>query len=175
MPADGLVDSPRPEEDGWSGPCVDLENPHAGGPGGAVAALAHGPLPGPGGRGQRHPALQPVGVQEFGGHRMADLVLRRVDHVVVFSDDSDFISLHVHILEMNGESYRIKHSRQNAASQAPDGAWAAPATVLIPPACLLHSCMGDILPEQLARTLALTNGLGGALLLRPTGPTSHRP
>ena len=66
---------------------------------------------------------------------MADLVLRRVDHVVVFSDDSDFISLHVHILEMNGESYRIKHSRQNAASQAPDGAQVAPATVLIPPAC----------------------------------------
>ena len=70
--------------------------------------------------------------------------------MVVFSDDSDFISLHVHILEMNGESYRIKHSRQNAASQAPDGAQVAPATVLIPPACLLHSCMGDILPEQLA-------------------------
>ena len=42
---------------------------------------------------------------------MADLALRRVDHRVVFSDDSDFISLHVHILEMNGESYHIEHSR----------------------------------------------------------------
>ena len=69
LPVDGLVDSPEPEADGWSGPCVDLENPHAGGPGGAVAALGHGTLPGPGGRGQRRPALQPVGVQEFGGHR----------------------------------------------------------------------------------------------------------
>ena len=27
---------------------------------------------------------------------------------------------HVHILEMNGESYRLKRSRENAASQAPD-------------------------------------------------------
>ena len=27
---------------------------------------------------------------------------------------------HVHILEMNGESYRLKLSRENAASQAPD-------------------------------------------------------
>ena len=26
----------------------------------------------------------------------------------------------VHILEMNGESYRLKHSRVTAASQAPD-------------------------------------------------------
>ena len=27
---------------------------------------------------------------------------------------------HVHILEMNGESYRLKRSRENAAAQAPD-------------------------------------------------------
>ena len=69
LPVDGLVDSPEPEADGGAGPYMDLENPHAGGPGGAVAALGHGPLPGSGGRGQRRPALQPVGVQEFGGHR----------------------------------------------------------------------------------------------------------
>ena len=54
---------------------------------------------------------------------MADLVLRRVDHVVVFSDDSDFITHHVHILEMNGDSYRLKGSRQNATeSSAPEQA-----------------------------------------------------
>ena len=28
---------------------------------------------------------------------------------------------HVHILEMNGESYRLKRSRETATSQAPDG------------------------------------------------------
>ena len=147
------MDSPRPGVDGCSGPCADLENLHASGA-------------------QR---FSPSGSRNSADIAMAALVLRRVDHVVVFSDDGVFISLHVHILEMNGESYHIKHSRQNAASLAPDGAWVAPATVLIPPACLLHGCMGDILPEQLARTLALTNGPGGALLLRPTGPTSHRP
>ena len=32
----------------------------------------------------------------------------------------DRFSHHVHILEMNGDSYRLKHSRENAASQTPD-------------------------------------------------------
>ena len=32
----------------------------------------------------------------------------------------DRLTHHVHILEMNGESYRLKHGRENAASQAPD-------------------------------------------------------
>ena len=32
----------------------------------------------------------------------------------------DRLTYHVHILEMNGESYRLKRSRDNAASQAPD-------------------------------------------------------
>ena len=32
----------------------------------------------------------------------------------------DRLTPHVHILEMNGESYRLKHSRETAASQAPD-------------------------------------------------------
>ena len=35
-------------------------------------------------------------------HAMADLALRRVDHVVVFSDDSDFISLYVAIRDEPG-------------------------------------------------------------------------
>ena len=34
---------------------------------------------------------------------------------------SDRLTHHVHILEMNGESYRLKRSRETAASQAPDG------------------------------------------------------
>ena len=32
----------------------------------------------------------------------------------------DRLTPHVHILEMNGESYRLKGSRENAAAQAPD-------------------------------------------------------
>ena len=36
----------------------------------------------------------------------------------VFS--SDRLTHHVHILEMNGDSYRLRHSRQSAATQAPD-------------------------------------------------------
>ena len=41
----------------------------------------------------------------FGSERLTGALLDRLTH-------------HVHILEMNGESYRLKHSRENAASQA---------------------------------------------------------
>ena len=43
----------------------------------------------------------------FGSERLTGALLYRLTH-------------HVHILEMNGESYRLKCSRQNAASQSPD-------------------------------------------------------
>ena len=33
---------------------------------------------------------------------------------------SSFLATTVHLLEMNGESYRLKRSRENAAAQAPD-------------------------------------------------------
>ena len=33
----------------------------------------------------------------------------------------DRLTHHVHILQMNGESYRLRHNRENVASQAPDG------------------------------------------------------
>ena len=33
---------------------------------------------------------------------------------------SDRLTHHVHILEMNGDSYRLRHSRQSAASQVSD-------------------------------------------------------
>ena len=32
----------------------------------------------------------------------------------------DRLTHHVHILEMNGKSYRLKRSRENVASQAPE-------------------------------------------------------
>ena len=41
----------------------------------------------------------------FGSERLTGALLDRLTH-------------HVHILEMNGESYRLKHSRENAAPQA---------------------------------------------------------
>ena len=43
----------------------------------------------------------------FGSERLTGALLDRLTH-------------HVHILEMNGDSYRLMHSRENADSQAPD-------------------------------------------------------
>ena len=43
----------------------------------------------------------------FGSERLTGALLDRLTH-------------HVHILEMNGESYRLKRSRETAASQAPE-------------------------------------------------------
>ena len=43
----------------------------------------------------------------FGSERLTGALLDRLTH-------------HIHILEMNGESYRLKRSRETAASQAPD-------------------------------------------------------
>ena len=40
----------------------------------------------------------------FGSERLTGALLDRLTH-------------HVHILEMNGESYRLKHSKETAASQ----------------------------------------------------------
>ena len=44
----------------------------------------------------------------FGSERLTGALLDRLTH-------------HVHILEMNGESCRLRRSRENAAPQAPDG------------------------------------------------------
>ena len=43
----------------------------------------------------------------FGSEGLTGALLERLTH-------------HVHILEMNGEGYRLKHSRENAAPQAQD-------------------------------------------------------
>ena len=43
----------------------------------------------------------------FGSERLTGALLDRLTH-------------HVHILEMNGDSYRLRHRRQNAASQVSD-------------------------------------------------------
>ena len=55
--------------------------------------------------------LSPTGAEllfeVFGSERLTGSLLDRLTH-------------HVHILELNGESYRLKRSRENAAAQAPD-------------------------------------------------------
>ena len=43
----------------------------------------------------------------FGSERLTGALLDRLTH-------------HVHILEMNGDSYRLRSSRENASAQAPD-------------------------------------------------------
>ena len=45
----------------------------------------------------------------FGSERLTGAMLDRLTH-------------HVHILEMNDESYRLRRSRENAGSQSPDDA-----------------------------------------------------
>ena len=53
--------------------------------------------------------MRPFGewTEVFGSERLTGALLDRFTH-------------HVHILEMNGESYRLKRSRENVASQVPD-------------------------------------------------------
>ena len=59
----------------------------------------------------------------FGSERLTGALLDRLTH-------------HVHILEMNGDSYRLRHSRDNAATRAseePDDEQSAPSTPSLPP------------------------------------------
>ena len=69
----------------------------------------------------------------FGSERLTGALLDRLTH-------------HVHILEMNGESYRLKHSRDNSPGQAPDDLDNPEAA---PEAVLTHS------PAQPAASLSL--------------------
>ena len=51
----------------------------------------------------------------------------------------DRLTHHVHILEMNGESYRLKRSRENATSQAseePTEVQLSPGSLPLSPQCL---------------------------------------
>ena len=64
----------------------------------------------------------------FGSERLTGALLDRLTH-------------HVHILEMNGESYRLRHSRENAAysrlRKNPTTHSSHPEAVLFPPQCFL--------------------------------------
>ena len=79
----------------------------------------------------------------FGSERLTGALLDRLNH-------------HVHTLEMNGESCRLKRSRENAASQAPDDPddpdeeQAASEVVRLPG--VLHACLCRVPPPPLPRT-----------------------
>ena len=95
----------------------------------------------------------------FGSERLTGALLDRLTH-------------HVHILEMNGESYRLKRSRENAAAQAQTNQTThksrqKPSSLTHPPS-LLPACLCDTSPEQLARTFSLTFDT-------PTGMFCRRP
>ena len=85
----------------------------------------------------------------FGSERLTGALLDRLTH-------------HVHILEMNGDSYRLRHSRDNAASQASERLLGRPGH--LPDSPTVGPCMGlgDIFPAQLVRPFIP----GGTVLLR---------
>ena len=82
----------------------------------------------------------------FGSERLTGALLDRLTH-------------HVHILEMNGDSYRLKGSRQDAtASSAPEPPW----RVALPG----PSAHGPRSNTN-AQIRAVSHCLGGTLSLRP--------
>ena len=97
----------------------------------------------------------------FGSERLTGALLDRLTH-------------HVHILEMNGDSYRLKRSRENSVSQPsdePDEEWVVSRPSCLPsaapPFCrAFPSTIGaDIYAGQLVRTFSLNvNNWGGVKL-----------
>ena len=91
----------------------------------------------------------------FGSERLTGALLDRLTH-------------HVHILEMNGDSYRIRHSRQSAASPRSRTSRKTPDS--------LQNC-GPLLltlPHP-APNLVLSHPAGGTRFLRRSGTPSRRP
>ena len=99
----------------------------------------------------------------FGSERLTGALLDRLTH-------------HVHILEMNGESYHLKHSRENAAS--PGLGRRTGRTGTSSPITLLargHTRQCDLLAEQLARTFTLVNDPWWYTLALPQWPNFPPP
>ena len=90
----------------------------------------------------------------FGSERLTGALLDRLTH-------------HVHILEMNGESYRLKRSRENAvpASDEPPRLLSTSGTA--------HTCPGSI-PVPVPG-LVSCHRAGGTLSLRRGGTQCRRP
>ena len=110
----------------------------------------------------------------FGSERLTGALLDRLTH-------------HTHILEMNGESYRLQAkqgercvpgSRQQRRRVGRTRNRPPLALVYWTPVCVTFppTTVTDIYAGQLARTFSLNvNNPGGTLFLRPDGPTSRRP
>ena len=80
---------------------------------------------------------------------------------------SDRLTHHVHILEMNGDSYRLRHSRQSAAYQVSD----EPET---PDS--IRTCGPPLLTSpRPAPDPVLSHRAGGTRFLRRSGTPSRRP
>ena len=91
----------------------------------------------------------------FGSERLTGALLDRLTH-------------HVHILEMNGESYRLKRSRENAVPQAPDD----------PVGRLTSSTPSRLTfsdPVSNSPCPANCHHAGGPPFRRPSGPLCRRP
>ena len=89
----------------------------------------------------------------FGSERLTGALLDRLTH-------------HVHIVEMNGESYRLKGSRQDAlASFAIAG---APGCRLAPRRRRRPPLRQGETPRPTGQAAAVTHHPGGTVLLRPS-------
>ena len=85
----------------------------------------------------------------FGSERLSGALVDRLTH-------------RVHLLEMNGDSYRLPRSRDNATSRASEG----PLDSSLTTGLLQLPLFGPNLPTQRCLSLAT----GGTNLLRPNGP-----
>ena len=95
----------------------------------------------------------------FGSERLTGALLDRLTH-------------HVHILEMNGDSYRLKGSRQSAAALAP--ASDRPAADWRPAKAGPGPAPGDT-PRPTGPAMTVRHHPGGTVLLRPSGTFCRRP
>ena len=85
----------------------------------------------------------------------------------------DRLTHHVHILEINGECYRLKQSRQTSVMPTSDcPETPLPGRLEMTPLRITHP---DIFAGQLAMTLMLDGVLPGALFDRSSGTFFARP
>ena len=100
----------------------------------------------------------------FGSERLTGALLHRLTH-------------HVHILDMNGDSYRLKRSRENAASPAseePEDSLVAPNTVLIAPPFAVAMVRVTLSLNGCPGSLCRPFTIRGTLFRRHSCPLSRR-
>ena len=100
----------------------------------------------------------------FGSERLTGALLDRLTH-------------HVHILAMNGESYRLKHSRESAGARTPPRRAGRSLTHAGNLRLRTSSTVAkrDPFLEPLASPSPITDNTSGTPLQRPSGPICLRP